>query len=173
MQLSEIIIQKIERDGPISFHDFMEMALYYPRLGYYTSGKIRIGKNGDYYTSPILSTLFGKLLGRQIEEMYAILEGEPVVIIEYGGGTGALCLDILNHLQRNTALYNNIKYYIIERNSLEKSSVANFHKEKIEFISNISELTGFKGCVVSNELLDNFSVHRVVMKDELMEIFVD
>ena len=50
MSLSEIIVQKIKAEGPISFHDFMEMALYYPELGYYTSDRDKIGVNGDYYT---------------------------------------------------------------------------------------------------------------------------
>ena len=43
MSLSEIIIQRIKDEGPISFHDFMEMALYYPGLGYYTSAQNKIG----------------------------------------------------------------------------------------------------------------------------------
>jgi SAM-dependent MidA family methyltransferase len=33
MLLSNIIIDRIERDGPLSFRDFMEMALYYPGQG--------------------------------------------------------------------------------------------------------------------------------------------
>jgi SAM-dependent MidA family methyltransferase len=37
MALADLIIQKIRQEGPIPFRDFMEMALYYPELGYYTS----------------------------------------------------------------------------------------------------------------------------------------
>ena len=54
LKLSEIIKNKICNEGPVSFHDFMEMALYYPGLGYYTSSANKIGKHGDYYTSPYL-----------------------------------------------------------------------------------------------------------------------
>jgi SAM-dependent MidA family methyltransferase len=43
MSLSEIIKNKIYKQGPISFHDFMEMALYYPNMGYYTSSTDKIG----------------------------------------------------------------------------------------------------------------------------------
>jgi len=74
MQLSEIIIERIRKEGPISFRDFMEMALYYPKLGYYTSSKDKIGKRGDYYTSPTLSPVFGALLGKQLEEMWEIIQ---------------------------------------------------------------------------------------------------
>ena len=42
MSLSDIIMERIQKEGPISFRDFMEMALYYPKLGYYTSSRIRL-----------------------------------------------------------------------------------------------------------------------------------
>ncbi|MEJ7679386.1 MAG: hypothetical protein WKG06_16305 [Segetibacter sp.] len=72
MLLSEIIIQRIREEGPISFHDFMEMALYYPEKGYYTSAKNKIGKTGDFYTSSNLTPAFGAMIGRQLEEMWDI-----------------------------------------------------------------------------------------------------
>ncbi len=71
MPLSEIIIQKIRRSGAIPFRDFMEMALYYPELGYYTSPKEKIGKCGDYFTSPNLTAAFGEMPGRHLEEIWA------------------------------------------------------------------------------------------------------
>ena len=43
MQLSDIIIEKIRRKGPIPFRDFMEMCLYHPDAGYYTSLEEKIG----------------------------------------------------------------------------------------------------------------------------------
>ncbi len=58
MTLSEIIMEKIQKEGPISFRDFMEMSLYYPGLGYYTSSEDKIGKSGDYYTSPYFTHIF-------------------------------------------------------------------------------------------------------------------
>ena len=65
MELSEIIIQRIRAQGPLSFHDFMEMCLYYPGKGYYTSSGDKIGKNGDYYTSSNITSLFGAMIGKQ------------------------------------------------------------------------------------------------------------
>jgi len=59
MSLSDLIIQKIKQQGPISFYDFMKMALYYPGFGYYTSDKKKIGTNGDFYTSSNLTCVFG------------------------------------------------------------------------------------------------------------------
>lgn len=173
MLLSDILIQKIKSEGPLSFHDFMETALYYPSLGYYDTAQNRIGARGDYYTSPVLSSLFGNMIGRQLEEMWHILAKKPFTIIEYGAGTGALCYDVLSYLKKNHALYADVRYCIIERSetmrAIEKSNL----KEKVFWYDSIEEISEINGCVLSNELLDNFPVHKVIMKDELMEIFVD
>ena len=165
--LEQIIINRIGKEGPVSFHDFMDMALYYPGLGYYSSYK-RTGIAGDYYTSVEVSNLFGYVIGRQIEEMYGLMACDSFAIVEYGAGQGALCKDILYYLENYTSIYNNINYYIIEKNRIKKQQV----HHKVTYIEHIQEINGFCGCVVSNELIDNFPVHVVHMKEELMEVFV-
>ena len=67
VSLSEIVHQKIRDEGPISFHDFMEMALYYPQLGYYTSANDKFGKHGDYFTAPIFTNVYGGVIAKQLE----------------------------------------------------------------------------------------------------------
>jgi len=173
MQVSEIIIQRIREIGPISFRDFMEMALYYPGMGYYTSEKDKIGKQGDYYTSPVLSSLYGQMIGRQLEEMWHIMNKEPISLVEYGAGTGALCFDILGYLKKNVDLYEGLRYCIIEKSEVMKQKEQALLNEKVEWLDNINDITGFTGCVLSNEVIDNYPVHLVIMDDELMEVFVD
>ena len=172
MELTEIIVQRIKSKGAISFCDFMEMALYYPGLGYYTSEKEKFGKKGDYYTSPGLSSLYGKMIGKQLEEMWRNMEEGSFTIVEYGAGAGELALDILNYLENNPAFFQKIKYYIIEKSTTLKNQQQQLLKTKVNWIQDIGELNGFTGCVLSNEVLDNFSVNAVVMKEELMEVFV-
>ncbi|MCF6404102.1 SAM-dependent methyltransferase [Chitinophaga filiformis] len=173
MQLSEIITEKISSKGPISFRDFMEMALYYPQLGYYTSDRNKIGAKGDYYTSSNLSTVFGAMIGRQLEEMWDLMGREAFTIVEYGAGTGALCHDLLEYLKTNKPLYNQLRYCIIEKSPFMRQLEKAHLSEKVEWYDAIADIGEFNGCVLSNELLDNFSVHEVVMADELMEVFVD
>lgn len=173
MQLSEIIIELIRDKGPISFKDFMEMALYYPELGYYNSSKNKIGSKGDFYTSTNLSDAFGAMIGRQIEEMWLNLDKRPFQIVEYGAGTGLLCYDILNYLKNNENLYKNLTYCIIEKSSSLQEYQKKYLNEKVSWHNSISELPKINGCVLSNELIDNFSVHQVVMTDQLLEVFVD
>jgi SAM-dependent MidA family methyltransferase len=168
MALSEIIKEKIRQNGPLSFCDFMEMCLYYPRLGYYTSLQDRIGYKGDYYTSPYLTSIFGEMIGKQLEEMWQLMGREKFSIVEYGAGSGALCHSILEHLKNNQELYDQMDYYIIERNELLLTE-----SEKVSYHDRIQDLPPITGCILSNELVDNFSIHQVVMEEELMEVFVD
>lgn len=173
MQLSDIIIQKIKKNGPIAFRDFMEMALYYPHLGYYTSDRNKIGMDGDYYTSSNLTAAFGIMIGRQLEEMWEHLGKGAFTIVEYGAGTGLLCHDILDYLKNNKPLYDQLTYCIIEKSPIMREKEKTHLQEKVCWYDSIQDIGEIKGCILSNELLDNFSVHQVLMGDELMEVFVD
>lgn len=172
MSLSEIVIGRIRQEGPLSFHDFMEMALYYPGEGYYTSARDKLGEAGDFYTSPYLTALFGGMLAGQLEEMWQKLGCEPFTIVEYGAGTGLLCRDILHRLSANQELYDHLQYYIIEKSDFMREKERRLLPDKVRWINSVDEIASVTGCILSNELLDNFSVHQVLMLDELMEVFV-
>ena len=45
--------------------------------------------------------------------------------------------------------------------------------EKVIWYNSIGELGEIEGCIISNEVVDNFPVHQVSMEDELKEVFVD
>lgn len=173
MQLSEIIIEKIRKDGPITFHDFMEMCLYYPELGYYTSVQDRIGVSGDYYTSPHLTPVFGTMIGKQLEEMWHILGARSFTVVEYGAGPGFLAHDILDYLKNNKQLYDQLRYCIVERSPAMREKEQSHLHEKVTWHDSITEIGEITGCILSNELVDNLPVHVVVMDKELMEVFVD
>jgi SAM-dependent MidA family methyltransferase len=99
--LEQIIIEKIKREGPITFETFMDMALYYPGFGYYASSETTIGREGDYYTGPHLHPIFGAMIGRQFMEMWMTM-GRPFEFyaVEIGAGLGYLCKDIIDYLHR-------------------------------------------------------------------------
>lgn len=171
--LTEIIIQKIRQHGPISFRDFMEMSLYYPGLGYYTSARDKIGKGGDFYTSVWLTSVFGEMIAKQLEEMWIILGKEDFTIVEYGGGNGSLCRDILRQLQHNPKLYDKLHYCIIEKKDRIPENEKLVVPGKLSWHESIQEIPPMNGCILSNELLDNFAINQVMMEDELMEVYVD
>jgi SAM-dependent MidA family methyltransferase len=172
MTVSEIIKQKISDGGPISFCDFMDMCLYYPELGYYTSTRDKIGWSGDYYTSPYVSRLFGVMIAKQLEEMWRILGDEKFVIVEYGAGTGLMCYNILEELKKNKDLYEQLNYCIIEKSGAMRQKQKENLNEKVSWHKCIQDIAPVNGCILSNEVVDNFCVHQVIMKEELMEVFV-
>ena len=174
-QLSGIVQNKIRDEGPISFRDFMEMALYYPKLGYYTSSKEKFGKEGDYFTAPFFTNVYGNIIAKQLEEMWLLTGKKEFTVVEYGAGTGSSCADILNGLKNNTPFLKYLTYCIIEKSeSLRNEQKRNLADHKISWINSIEKISPFTGCVLANEVLDNFSVHKVVNKqNELNEVFVD
>lgn len=154
-ELTERIVARIRDEGPITFHAFMEMALYYPHLGYYTSGARRIGKAGDYFTNVSVSRVFGELLADYFVKTWQRIGKGPFTIIEMGSERGILSKDI--------------KSYIARRHP-DFSEVLDFHA--LERGNSIPAIEN--GIYFSNELVDAFPVHRVRMtKDGLKEIYVN
>lgn len=170
--LRAIIRDKIQQEGPLAFRDFMELALYHPKWGYYNALRPRIGENGDFYTSAYLTGLFGELLARQLEEMWRALGKGLFTVVEYGAGTGLLCRDILGRIGENSELDKKLNYFIIEKSGAMRQQEKHLLPARVQWRESIREIGAVTGCVFSNELVDNFSVHRVIMEDELMEVFV-
>ncbi len=87
--LRAILAAQIRKGGPISFAEFMRECLYHPEHGYYS--RASASQFGDYYTSVDVHPIFGRLLARQLAEMWELL-GSPssFVIVEAGAGVGRL-----------------------------------------------------------------------------------
>jgi len=186
--LKQKIIGTIGGNGPVTFEAFMDMALYYPGLGYYTSPGSVIGRKGDFYTSSHLHPIFGAMIGRQLMEMWEQMGSpEDFHAVEIGGGAGHLCKDILSYLSRpspkneesekRTNFLTSLKYVMVELNPAFQKSQRELLGEpggKVKWIKSLKDLTyKINGCIFSNELLDAFPVHIVEMRDELKEVFVN
>lgn len=173
--LKDVLVSRIKAEGHIAFRDFMEIALYHPELGYYCSPGEKMGPQGDYMTSPEVSSIFGTLVGRQLREMWEIM-GRPATfqIVEGGAGSGSLARDILWWASRSTPEFAaSIEYIIVELSGVMKS----LQRSTLARATNVTwtdELPDdIEGCVLTNELLDAFPVHRVTVRDgALREIFV-
>ena len=84
--LRKEIVDLINKKGKITFVHFMELVLYHPKHGYYTSKKEKIGKKGDYYTSSDVHSVFGGLIARQLEQMWRLMGSGKFTIVEIGCG---------------------------------------------------------------------------------------
>lgn len=171
------IRDEIAQRGPMTFARFMELALYAPGAGYYMRHADRIGARGDYYTSSHLHALFGEVIAKQIEEMALLAGGEPFVVIEQGAGRGALAYDVVSVLSASSRMPP-WQYLIVEKSPamierqhrlLEPFAAAG----RVQWADALPDRP-VAGCVLSNELVDAFPVHRVVRRrGALQEIFVD
>jgi SAM-dependent MidA family methyltransferase len=172
MNAANIVISAIKQKGPISFRDFMEIALYHPEYGYYTSPGNKIGQYGDFYTSPFVTSSFGHMIAKQIMEMWDQLDVPEFTIVEYGAGTGILCRDILNYI-KNIHPGKYLNYFIIEISPSLRATQATTVPPEVKWVNAITELKPFTGCILSNEVVDNFPVHQVYMEKQLMEVYID
>lgn len=178
--LIQKILKEILEAGKITFARFMEMALYDSEEGYYTSAKDPIGWWGDYYTSPEVHSLFGRLIAKQLIPMLRTVAATgPVTLIEMGAGTGLLSRDVLEGLkQQDPVLFDRIRYIIIERSPsiMARQQSILLQKgldRKVVQYASLDETRGVVGCLLSNELVDAFPVHRVIMTEQgLKEIYV-
>ena len=181
-RLRKFILSQIEKRGPLPFSQFMEWYLYHPEYGYYSSGRTKIGREGDYYTSPCVHPMFGHLIAKQLHQMARILGGETFEVIEMGGGRGFLCEDVLDWSKKYAPVfYDRLTYYLYETGpTLLKEQRKLFSQQekegKVLWISPEAFEKGkvqIQGCFLSNELVDAFPIHRVVLDHRnLKEIYV-
>jgi SAM-dependent MidA family methyltransferase len=171
--------RRILRRGPIPFAEFMEIALYHPRGGYYMTSA-RVGRSGDFTTSPEIHPAFGALVGRFVAHVWRAM-GTPhhFTIVEIGGGTGKLAKDLLDTARRGDPLfYESLKYVMGEVSPAmrrrQRALLNEAHGGKVIW-RQLETHPGWPvvGCVISNEVVDALPFHRVVMQSaRLLEMCV-
>lgn len=91
------IEDEIRERGPMPFSRYMELCLYDPVQGYYSRNSNQFGKAGDFFTSSDVHAVFGRLLARQFEELWRVLDRPPrLEILELGPGRGLFARDVLD-----------------------------------------------------------------------------
>ena len=181
--LRDLIVEEINRKGKITFAEFMQMALYHPKYGYYNSDKERVGRFGDFYTSPAVHRIFGELIAKQLEEMWRIMGKTPFTIVEMGANKGWLCCDIIQSIKKEyPVFYDNFHYIIVESNPYAKEKqrllleCIHVTEEKVSWHTYSEDGFSFdriQGCFLSNEFVDALPVHRLKVKNKVLkEIYV-
>jgi SAM-dependent MidA family methyltransferase len=158
--------ERIVRDGPITFRDWMNTALYDPTYGYYCRPhRQKWGREGDYRTSPERSSLFAATFARYFAKLYQKV-GDPAAwtIVEAGAGEGrfaervmqTLAVDFPDVFAATTFILDEVGQHSCEeaRERLERFS------DQVRF-GQLADLQIDEGVVFSNELLDALPVHRV------------
>lgn len=168
--LFDVIKSRIDRDGSITFHDYMHMALYEPGLGYYQQQETILGRYGDFVTAPELTSLFGKTLSRQILDIVQHLTPD-FNLMEIGPGRGKLMLDLLTGLHEQNKCPK--QTYLVETSESLIAQQQNTLKDLNSSITWLCEPQGaFEGIIIANELIDALPVHRVRMGKQPKEWYV-
>jgi SAM-dependent MidA family methyltransferase len=149
--------------GWLGFDRFMAMALYEPGLGYYTNALQKFGampsSGSDFVTAPGISPLFGQTLAVQVRQ--ALQATGTDEIWEFGAGTGALALQLLDSLGDDLA-----RYTIIDLSGTLRARQADTllkYADKVRWLDNWPK--AIEGVVVGNEVLDAMPVHLLQRKD--------
>jgi SAM-dependent MidA family methyltransferase len=186
--LLHLIASRIAESGDrrITFADYMDWALYEPKLGYYTAQRQKIGAGGDFVTSPHLGADFGELLGEQFLDLWCSLgRPSPFHIVEMGAGQGLIAADVLHYLHRQSAdsdyaaFWKALEYIIIEKASIliaeQQHTLKAFVAEHKITWKTWEEIPNHSitGCFFSNELVDAFPVHRIeIQSGKVQEVYV-
>jgi SAM-dependent MidA family methyltransferase len=174
--LRELITERIRAGGPISFAEFMELALYHPEHGYYARAVQRSGRAGDFFTSVDVGPVFGELLARQFSEMLRLVPDPRLDLVEAGAGSGRLARDILDELRRfDPGSYASLGLSLVDRSHAARLAQQDVLGEHAALLRHSSAALPDRvhGIIFANELLDALPTHAVAMSDRgLREVFV-
>ncbi len=168
LALLDIIHAAIHANGSwIGFDDFMSRALYTPGLGYYAHGSAKFGtmpagvrgEGSDFVTAPEMTPLFGQTLATQVVQ--ALSATQTSQVWEFGAGSGALTLHVLDELARlGVALE---RYTIVDVSGslrARQQQKLRAHADKLRWVDELPpEMTGV---VLGNEVLDAMPVKLLV-----------
>ena len=169
-----------------AFHDYHDLVMFHPKVGYYASG--RVSFNDDYQTFPIvLAPVFGHMIAEHLFQMWdgmrqagTLGQKDTFTIGEFGAGDGALAESILEYIQTQAATRQGWRafarqavYVCYDRSPalsrLQKERNGRFGARFDARVADATDLTAtikpgsLKGVVLSNELPDAFSVHKVIL----------
>ncbi|MGI9057562.1 MAG: class I SAM-dependent methyltransferase [Ktedonobacteraceae bacterium] len=164
--LQQRIIERIHKEGLISFAEYMRMALYDPDDGYYVTGRARMGwEGGDYFTSADVSTFFAHALARQLTLWWQKLgEPAPFTVLEQGAGKGNLAQEIVAWARHTT-----VDFYAALDYQMEDIRTGQDANTPLAVPN-----TPAPAVILSNELIDAFPVHVVETRNaQLYEVYVD
>jgi SAM-dependent MidA family methyltransferase len=143
MTLDQRIRSEIEIGGPMPFERFMDLALYDPQSGFFTGGRLRSERSGDFLTSPEVSALFGETLARYVSDEQERI-GEPFEVVEVAAGSGSLIGPLLRAVD--------VPAFVVEASPAARTVLG-------DVVAPDRVLTDLpdriRGVVIGNELIDN------------------
>jgi SAM-dependent MidA family methyltransferase len=170
MSLEERLKAQIEAQGPLTVAQYMTVCLHDPRAGYYAT-RPALGEGGDFITAPLVSQMFGELLGLWAAETWGRM-GRParVILAEAGPGDGTLMSDALRAARLEPAFLAAADLYLIETSLVlrkaqaERLGVGPLSPHWIEALSDLPSDAPL--ILIANELLDCLPARQFIKTDK-------
>ncbi|UOF89128.1 SAM-dependent methyltransferase [Fodinisporobacter ferrooxydans] len=177
--MSNWLADLIAKTGAIPFSKWMELALYHPEFGYYTSKENIFGTRGDFYTAPGVHSVFAETLAEYVWNCWQETNDQaPLRIIEMGAGNGKLAQGIIRHLTDTYQLSTSQFAYVIVEHSqvlarMQQQTLESW-QSYVTWAHTFSEIPPCDSVVLTNEVLDAFPVDIVrKMNDGWMQKWID
>ncbi len=156
------IVDRIAAEGPLSFADYMDMA-----VSHYYAAHEPFGVEGDFTTAPEISQMFGEMIGAWFTDLW-LRAGQPekVQLIELGPGRGTLMADILRTISSWPAFSDAVSVHLVETSPMLRQKQADTLKTcRPTWYDSFEEIPLGFSFVVANEFFDALPVYQFEKKD--------
>lgn len=169
MNIKQLIINKISKNGNINVGDFINMCQF-ENDGYYIRNN-PIGRKNDFITAPEISQMFGEIFAIFLINYWEKKIKKKFNLVELGPGKGTFLKDIIRASAINQQFLNSINITLIEKNKY----LTKLQKNLLKF-NNIKWSEEFKienkkipSIIYSNEFFDCFAVRQFHKKENWYE----
>jgi NADH dehydrogenase [ubiquinone] 1 alpha subcomplex assembly factor 7 len=163
-RLRDAIIARIRAHGPMPFDEFMELALYDPDDGFFSSSS-PARPEGHFVTSPHLSPVFTGLLTVQARDAWdAMGKPDPFTLVDLGAGEGTLARGIETAAASDERFARALHVVAIERGEVAANHLTG---SGLKTARSIGDVEPFIGVIIANELFDNVPFRLLSGEDEI------
>jgi len=163
MGLRERLARQIRETGPLTVAQYMTACLHDPQFGYYAT-RPALGEAGDFITAPLVSQMFGELIGVWAASAWTLLgEPERVVLVEMGPGDGTLMDDLLRAAAVLPGFLAAADVWLVETSEPLRARQAARLGDDVRWAASLDEVpAGAPMLLVANELLDCLPARQFV-----------
>jgi SAM-dependent MidA family methyltransferase len=167
MSLKERLIERITLAGPMTVDEFMIACLHDPHDGYYAT-RPAIGEDGDFITAPMVSQMFGELIGTWAIHVWRQMGSPtPVGLMEVGPGDGTLMSDVLRAARLDPGFQQAIDVWLLEISEpLKQAQAWKLSGARPRWTNRLSDPEGRPLILIANEFLDCLPVRQFVREAE-------
>lgn len=163
MSLRDKLAAQIAQTGPLTVAQYMAACLHDPQFGYYAT-RPALGEAGDFVTAPLVSQMFGELIGVWAASAWSLMGApERVTLVEMGPGDGTLMDDLLRAGRSLPGFLEAADIWLVETSGPLRAQQAARLGDRVRWTASLDEVPGGDPLIlVANELLDCLPARQFV-----------